>query len=164
MAKHYPPLPISIWRHPAHILAFGFGSGLSPKAPGTVGTLAAVPFVWLAMQYSLMPYLIILLVASLVGIYVCDKTARDLRVHDHPGIVWDEFVGYGITLIAAPDTSYALLLAFFWFRLFDIAKPWPIRVLDAKVHGGWGIMLDDIVAGMFAWVAVQLSYLLWQLF
>ncbi|MFP8965508.1 phosphatidylglycerophosphatase A [Pokkaliibacter sp. CJK22405] len=158
MAKTYPLLPRGIWRDPVHILAFGFGSGLCRKGPGTMGTLAAVPFVWLALHLSLTSYLVVLLVAMVAGFYICGKAADDMGVHDHPGIVWDEFVGYGITLIAAPDMTWSLLIGFIWFRIFDIAKPWPIRLLDRHVHGGIGIMADDIAAGVLACAALHATY------
>lgn len=160
MTKH--PIPYSILKHPAYWLATGFGSGLAPKAPGTFGTLAAVPLVSLGLLLPWTGYLALLLLAVLVGIYVCDKTARDWRVHDHPAIVWDEFVGLGITLFLLEPNPYWIALGFVWFRVFDIAKPWPISWLDRHVHGGLGIMLDDILAGVFAWVALQASVLLWH--
>ncbi len=139
-----------ILSNPVHCLAFGFGSGLAPKAPGTFGTLAAVPLFLLMSYLSLSEYLFVVLFASVVGIYFCDKTAKDLRVHDHPGIVWDEFVGFWITMIAVPVTWWSLVLGFALFRLFDIWKPWPIKWVDKHVHGGFGIMLDDVLAGLLA--------------
>ncbi len=150
-------------RQPVHWLAFGFGSGLAPKAPGTFGTLAALPLFVLLAQLNLYAYLLLLLAAALLGIYLCDKTARDLGVHDHGGIVWDEFVGLWLTLlplqaIGAPDSGrfwLVTLLGFAVFRLFDVLKPWPISWLDKHVHGGLGIMLDDVVAGLFGLAVVQ---------
>ena len=142
-------------KNPIHLLAFGFGSGLFPKAPGTAGTLAAIiPWLWLAGQ-QLWLYCLVLSIATLVGIYLCDKTSDDLGVHDHSGIVWDEFCGLWLTLLAVPFTWYWLLLGFILFRFFDIVKPWPIGWLDKKVSGGFGIMIDDIVAGLFAWCILQ---------
>jgi len=142
-------------KQPIQLLAFGFGSGLMPKAPGTAGTLAAIiPWLWLTQQ-SLPVYLLIVILSCLAGIYICGKTTEDLGVHDHGGIVWDEFCGLWITLIAVPFTWYWLLLGFLLFRFFDILKPWPINWLDKKVDGGLGIMLDDIVAGLFAWIILQ---------
>ena len=149
------------WRNPVHVLAFGFGSGLSPKAPGTAGTVAALPFAWLLMQQPLWLMAVVIAVASLVGIYLCGKTAEDLGVHDHGGIVWDEFVGMWITLFAVPSHWLWLLVGFVLFRIFDIAKPWPISIADKKVHGGLGIMLDDIIAGVFAAICLQLIIFLW---
>jgi phosphatidylglycerophosphatase A len=149
-------MPASSWKKPVHILAFGFGSGASPKAPGTVGTLAAIPLFLLLSYLPLTYYLLATLFICLVGIYICGKCADDLKVHDHSGIVWDEFAGYLITMIAIPVSWWTVLLGFFLFRLFDIWKPWPIKFIDRSVHGGLGIMLDDILAGLFSWVFMVL--------
>jgi phosphatidylglycerophosphatase A len=138
-------------KHPTHLLAFGFGAGLSPKAPGTAGTLIAIPIYLALSQLSLLLYLTVLIVIIIAGIWICDRTAKYLGVHDHSGIVWDEIAGFLITMIAIPLTWWNILLAFALFRFFDIVKPWPIRWLDRHVQGGFGIMLDDIVAGMFTW-------------
>ena len=137
-------------RKPSHLLAFGFGSGLSPVAPGTVGTVAALPFFYLMSLLNNINYLIVLIMVILGGIWLCEKASTDLGVHDHPGIVWDEFAGMFITMIAVPVVWQTVLAGFILFRLFDIWKPWPIGWLDKKVSGGLGIMLDDIVAGCFA--------------
>ncbi len=143
-------------KNPVHLLAFGFGSGLSPKAPGTVGTIAAIPLYGLLQLLPLSYYLAALLAAALLGIYLCGKTARDLQVHDHPGIVWDEFVGFWLTMLAAPAGWLWIVAGFLFFRLFDIWKPWPISWLDKSVEGGLGIMLDDILAGIYAAICLQL--------
>ncbi len=150
-----PKTPASVWRNPVHFLAFGFGLGAAPVAPGTFGTLAALPFFWLMSPLALPAYLAVLLVLGLVGIWLCHVTSRDLGVHDHSGIVWDEIVGYLITLAAAPPGWEWLLAGFVLFRFFDILKPWPISWLDKQVHGGLGIMLDDVLAGIFAWAVLQ---------
>lgn len=142
-------------RNPAHLLSFGFGSGLAPKAPGTFGTLAAVPLYLLLSGVSLPVYLAVVLLGALLGIWLCGYTAHHLGEHDHPSIVWDEVVGYFITMIAAPAGWLWLLLGFLLFRLFDILKPWPIRWVDRHVHGGFGIMLDDVLAGAMAWLVLQ---------
>ncbi len=140
-----------VWSDPIHFLAFGFGSGLAPKAPGTFGTVAAIPvYLLLSLLASLPGYLVITALFSVVGIWICDKTSKDLGVHDHSGIVWDEIVGYLITMILVPLTWYWVLAGFVLFRFFDILKPWPISILDKKVSGGFGIMVDDIVAGVFS--------------
>lgn len=144
--------------NPNHFFAFGFGSGLAPKAPGTFGTLAAVPIYWLIQDLSWPLYLSWLLVTFALGVLWCDRSSKALGVHDHGGIVWDEFVGYWITMFMAPAGWLWMLLGFVLFRLFDIVKPWPIRWLDQKVHGGFGIMLDDLVAGIFAAVCLQLLH------
>lgn len=147
--------PASVWRNPVHFLAFGLGSGASPWAPGTVGTLAAVPLWYLLAQTPLAIYLLLVLAALVAGIWLCGRTSRDLGVHDHGGIVWDEFVGYWITMIAVPADWIWALSGFILFRLFDILKPWPIGPVDRRVQGGLGIMLDDVLAGMMAAAVLQ---------
>ena len=142
-------------KNPIHFLALGFGSGLAAKAPGTFGTLAAVPLYLLLAQLPLSWYLALTLVCVLAGIYICDKAAKDMGVHDHGAIVWDEVAGLLITMIAAPAGILWLAVGFVLFRLFDILKPWPIRWLDAKVEGGFGIMIDDVLAGVFALICLQ---------
>jgi phosphatidylglycerophosphatase A len=142
--------------NPVHLLAFGFGSGLAPKAPGTFGTLAAVPFLLLLAPLPLTLYLAAVVLCFGIGIRLCEETSRDLGVHDHGGIVWDEFVGLFITFIAVPINGVSLLLGFALFRLFDILKPWPIGWLDRRVPGGLGIMLDDLLAGVYAWLVLLL--------
>ncbi len=153
--------PASIWRNPIHFLAFGFGSGAAPKAPGTFGTLAAIPLWLLFADLPILSYIAVIVVTSLVGIWLCGQTSKDLGVHDHGGIVWDEFVGLWITYIALPEGWLWVLFGFLLFRLFDIWKPWPIGWADSKVSGGLGIMLDDIFAGFMALGVLQaVNYLL----
>ncbi len=153
--------PASIWRNPIHFLAFGLGSGAAPKAPGTFGTLAAIPLWLLFADLPILSYIAVIVVASLVGIWLCGQTSKDLGVHDHGGIVWDEFVGLWITYIALPEGWVWVLFGFLLFRLFDIWKPWPIGWADSKVSGGLGIMLDDILAGFMALGVLQaVNYLL----
>lgn len=137
-------------KNPIHLASFGFGAGLSPKAPGTVGTLMALPL-WYGLQFLPLPvYSLIVLLAFGFGVFCCGYTARAMGVHDHGGIVWDEFVGLWIALWAVPAEPLWMLAGFVLFRLFDIAKPWPIKWLDRQVHGGFGIMIDDVLAGFFA--------------
>ena len=136
-------------------LAFGFGSGLSPKAPGTMGTLAAIPLYLLLAKLPLMGYALVVLLSFIVGCWLCGEAAKRLGVHDFGGIVWDEFVGYWITMFAAPAGWLWVAVGFVLFRVFDIWKPWPIRVADQQVHGGLGIMLDDVLAGIYAGLALQ---------
>lgn len=146
--------------NPVHFLALGFGSGLIKPAPGTWGTLSAVPLYYLLMQVmssASIEYFVIILVSFLVGIYLCGKTATDVGVHDHGAIVWDEIVGFLITMLLVPVTWVNVVLGFVLFRIFDIIKPWPIKLLDKHVHGGFGIMIDDVLAGVFAWVLLYLS-------
>jgi phosphatidylglycerophosphatase A len=146
------PRPFGSW---IQFLAFGFGSGLSPRAPGTAGTVIAVPLYLLLFELGLPAYTLVLVLASLLGIWLCGRASRELGVHDHPGIVWDEFVGYWITMWGLPaDLSWAVA-GFFLFRLFDILKPWPISLCDRRVHGGLGIMLDDILAGLASCAILQ---------
>ena len=144
--------------NPIHFLALGFGSGLAPKAPGTFGTLAAVPLFLLVAPLSSPFYLLLLLLMSVAGIYICGKAAEDAGVPDHGAIVWDELVGFLITMFLIPITWQSLLVGFLLFRLFDIFKPWPISYLDKNCHGGLGIMLDDIVAGIAAWACMMLIF------
>ncbi len=144
-------------RSPAQLLAFGFGSGLAPKAPGTAGTLAAVPLYLLLSQLPLVPYSLAVLVAGLFGIWICGVASRQLDVHDHPGIVWDEFVGFWVTMWAVPATWLWIVAGFIVFRIFDVLKPWPIGVLDKRVGGGFGIMADDILAGVLSCITLQMA-------
>ena len=142
------------------MLAFGFGSGLSPKAPGTMGSLAAIPLGLLLCQLPMALYGLVVLVATFLGFYICGRAANQLGVHDHAGIVWDEFVGLWIAMAFLSPTLASVVCGFVLFRFFDIVKPWPIGWLDKKMHGGVGIMLDDIVAGLFAaCIAAYISYL-----
>jgi phosphatidylglycerophosphatase A len=146
-------------RNPVHFLAFGFGSGLSPKAPGTMGTLVAVPIWYAAAQLPLAGYLLVTLAVIAVGPWLCGRTSRDLGVHDHGGIVWDEIAGFLVTMVLVPVSVWTALLGFALFRFFDIIKPWPIGWLDRHIHGGTGIMVDDLVAGLYAALCIQI--LLW---
>lgn len=145
----------TVFSSPVHFLAFGFGSGLSPFAPGTAGTLAAIPLYLLLVQLPLWGYVVALLLMALVGIWICGESSRRLGVHDHGGIVWDEFAGFLLTMLAAPAGWVWMVVGFCLFRLFDIWKPWPIRLVDRDVPGGFGIMFDDILAGIYAWIALQ---------
>jgi len=136
---------------PWHLLAVGFGSGLSPIMPGTAGSIAAIPFWWLMTFLPLQIYSLLVLIGISVGVYLCHRTAKDMGVHDHGSIVWDEFIGMWITLMAIPAMSWQWVLAgFVIFRIFDMWKPWPIRWFDQNVHGGMGIMVDDIIAGVIS--------------
>ncbi len=145
-------------KRPACFLGLGFGSGLAPKAPGTFGTLAAVPIYWFIQDVPLAIYLLIVIVAFIAGIWICQKSADWLRQNDPSVVVWDEIVGYLITMIAAPAGWQWMVLGFVLFRFFDILKPWPINLADKAIHGGLGIMVDDVIAGVFALVCVQWLY------
>ncbi len=138
------------------LFATGFGAGCAPVAPGTAGTMVAIPFVYIMQMFSIEAFIALTVLISLAGIWICGQAAERLGVHDHPGIVFDEIAGYFITMIAAPAGWVWIALGFILFRLFDILKPWPISILDRRVGGGFGIMLDDIVAGVFALVVLQL--------
>ena len=136
-------------RSPAGFLAFGFGSGLSRFAPGTMGTLVAVPFTFALKSLGEPGFWIILGLLFLLGVKLCDHVSQKLGVHDHGGIVWDEMVGYWLAAAFVPLQWQWLLAAFVLFRFFDIYKPWPIRQIDARLGGGFGIMIDDVVAALF---------------
>jgi len=149
-------IPPRLLRNPLHLLSLGFGSGLAPVAPGTFGTLVAVPLYLLLAQLSLPWYLLVVVVGFAAGVYLCQYTSDALGVHDHGGIVWDEFVGYWITMIAVPLAWQWILLGFVLFRVFDIIKPWPVKIADVKMKGGFGIMLDDVLAGLYALACMHL--------
>ncbi|WP_424946626.1 phosphatidylglycerophosphatase A family protein [Candidatus Spongiihabitans sp.] len=145
-----------LFQSPLHFLAFGFGSGLLPKAPGTMGTLAAVPLVWMMALFSNFTYASVVLFCVLAGPAICNAASRTLPQYDHPAIVWDEIVGMMLTMIFIPVTGLTLAIGFLLFRFFDIVKPWPIRYFDRQVHGGIGIMLDDIIAAICANIALRI--------
>jgi phosphatidylglycerophosphatase A len=147
-AKVMPKVSVRTLLHPVHFLSLGFGSGLAPKAPGTFGTLAAVPLVLLLQGLNSSLYVLIALSAGLIGIVLCQRTAQHLGVHDHPAIVWDEIAGYLLAMSFLPATWFNLLAAFVLFRWLDIRKPGPIGWCDRRLHGGMGIMLDDVLAGV----------------
>jgi len=149
-------VPASVWHNPVHFLAFGCGAGAARYAPGTWGTLAAIPLYYLLQEMPLFWYLGIILCLFLLGVWLCGRTARDIGVHDHAGIVWDEIVGYLLTMTAVPTGFLWVVAGFAAFRLFDIWKPWPVRWCDRRVSGGLGIMLDDVLAAVYAWGALQL--------
>lgn len=148
-----------ILNSPVHLLAFGFGAGLAPKAPGTIGTLVAIPLFLLLQPLGLPAYLAVTAVLFLFGCWLCGESARRLGAHDHAGIVWDEIVAFLLTMAPLllplqrseiiPDWGW-LALGFALFRFFDVLKPWPINLADRRVHGGFGIMLDDLLAAGYA--------------
>ena len=149
--------PRQILSDPVLFLAFGFGSGLAKKAPGTLGTLAAVPVYWLFAQTGTVVYSALTLVVITSGVWICGRAAEKLGEHDFGGIVWDEIAGFLITMSLVPLSWQTLVSGFVLFRLFDIAKPWPIRWADRRVQGGFGIMLDDVLAGVIAGLLLLLS-------
>ena len=144
---------------PVHILAFGFGTGLAPLAPGTFGSLLGVLLAWLTLDLGLMTQIGCAVFLFVSGIWICGESSHRLGIHDHGGIVWDEIAAMYMVLIVAPPTLFAWILAFGMFRAFDIVKPWPIRDLDHRLGGGLGIMLDDLVAALYA--ALLLAFVGW---
>ncbi len=155
MSRRIPGAARVLLRHPAGWIASGFGSGLVPAAPGTFGSLAAL-IPWLALRELPLPYyLIVLALAFALGCWACGWAMRRLGVEDPGLVVWDEFVGLWIALAALPDGWHFAAAGFLLFRFFDIAKPWPVRWADRNLTGGFGTMLDDVLAGLYALAAVQ---------
>jgi phosphatidylglycerophosphatase A len=150
-----------VWRRLDYFIAFGFGSGLMPTAPGTWGTLAALPIYGVLIALPFHMYVLSTIVAFALGVYVCHRVSSDLGVHDYSGIVWDEIVGYLVTMLGAPFGWSWMLLGFCLFRFFDIYKPMPIAWVDKHVHGGLGIMLDDVAAAIPSWLCLQCIAYLW---
>ena len=146
----------TVFTDPVNFLAFGFGTGLAPVAPGTAGSLPGVLLFWLTLDFGLYVQLTVAAVLVVAGVWICGESARRIGVHDHGGIVWDEIAGMYLTLLAAPLTPIGWLAAFVLFRVMDIVKPWPIRDLDHRLGGGVGIMLDDLVAALYAAVVLGL--------
>jgi len=145
------PIPVrTVLSDPVHFLAFGLGSGLAPWAPGTAGTLLAVFLEWPLREQPMMLRAMVALILFLAGVWICGESARRLGEHDHPGIVWDEIAGYFLTMLVAPAGWVWSVAGFVLFRLFDIIKPWPIREVDHRLHGGLGIMVDDTLAAVGA--------------
>lgn len=142
--------PARLLKDPGHLVSMGFGSGLAPIASGTFGTLAAIPLYMVVHYYSVTAFFVMTLASIMVGIYLCGRTAHALGVKDHSAIVWDEFAGFFVTMLWVPMTWQMIVAGFFLFRLADIVKPWPASYFDAKVQGGVGVMLDDVVAGLYA--------------
>ena len=156
--KRAPTLKFLV-AHPAHFLALGFGAGLSPIAPGTVGTLLAVPLAYLLRTYAGdLVYLLFIAVAFAVGIWAAHRTGRDLGVADHPSIVWDETVAFLLVLFIVGAAPVRQAAAFVLFRVFDIVKPPPANMIDRQWHHGLGVMADDMVAALYALLAIAL----WQ--
>jgi phosphatidylglycerophosphatase A len=141
----------ALFKYPVLFLGFGLGSGLLPKGPGTWGTLVGMlMFLPLAVFAPLWGWAVTV-VGLLAGSYVCGRSAELVGVHDHGGIVWDEFVAIWLVLLCLPEqTPFYWFLAFILFRVFDIFKPYPIQKIDEKVSGGFGIMLDDIIAALYS--------------
>lgn len=147
-----------VFSDPRYLLAYGFGSGLLPRMPGTFGTIAAVPFYLLLAQLHFAAYVVAVVLLFGLGVYVCDRVARELNQQDPGAIVFDEFVGLWIALFLLPTGWYWLLTGIVLFRIFDILKPWPVGWLDRNLKGGLGIMADDVAAGVYAFACLQLLF------
>lgn len=158
MTISVPELAAPSWRQlvrdPVLLVAFGFGSGLSPRAPGTAGTALGLALFPVLALLPLPWYLLVVAITALGGVWVCGRAAQKLGVHDHGGIVVDEIAGIWLAMAGFPATWPWLLGGFLLFRFFDIVKPWPIRWLDRQIAGGFGIMVDDLLAGVFTWLAL----------
>jgi phosphatidylglycerophosphatase A len=152
------PTPGFAFSHPAHAIALGFGAGLSPYAPGTVGTLVAWPLGWY-LGGMMPPALLAAAIAPLfaLGVWACAVTGRDLGVADHRAMVWDEIVAFLLVLAIVPRTLGWQAAAFALFRFFDIAKPPPIRALERRFHGGFGVMFDDLLAACYSVLALAVA-------
>ena len=145
-------------RRPAHLIAFGFGAGLIPVAPGTFGTLLALPLYWLIRpEVGPMEYLLVIVVLFGLGIWACDVTGRAIGVADHGGMVWDETVAFLLVLFFTPAALHWQAVAFLLFRLFDILKPPPIRYYDRTFKSGFGVMLDDVVAAFYTLIVLAIA-------
>jgi phosphatidylglycerophosphatase A len=144
-----------VFKNPIYFLAFGFGSGLSKTAPGTMGTLAAIPL-YLVLHFLSLPfYIAAILFFTIAGIWICDITGKKIGIADYPGIVWDEICGFLWVMCAVPFHWYGMVLGFILFRLFDIWKPWPISLIDKNWHGGFGVMADDLLAAVYAGIILH---------
>lgn len=157
MSTGLSSIPRSVWRNPWCVAAMGFGAGALPKAPGTWGTLLAVPFYFLFGRLAIIEYALLMVVLFVVGVWICGKAGRELGVADHGAIVWDEMVGFWVTMMVAPSGWPWVVAGFVLFRLFDIWKPWPISWLDRRIGGGLGVMLDDLAAGIYAALCLGLA-------
>ena len=149
--------------NPIHLLALGLGSGLSPKAPGTAGSVAALVILWFCGAEFASWHWLLAIAASLIGIPICAYCSNALGGQDHKAIVWDEFAGAWLAVMFLPFNVFWWLSAFVLFRFFDIAKPWPVGWADKHLHGGLGIMLDDILAGLMTALILFLAQLVLQI-
>lgn len=152
-----PTIPDSIWQDPWHFIAFGFGAGALPVAPGTFGTLVAIPFYLVLGIFQTQTYLFILLLLTLGSIWICGRVSKQIKVHDHQGMCLDEIIGFLFTMIAVPAKFSWILFGFLLFRFFDIYKPWPIDRIDKEIKGGAGMILDDVVAGIFSCIILHIA-------
>jgi phosphatidylglycerophosphatase A len=155
-------IPRPSWRfllsRPAHLIAFGFGAGLVPIAPGTWGTLLAFPLFWLLQpQTDALEFLLAAAILFGLGVWACDATGRALGVADHGGMVWDETVAFLLVLFFTPAALHWQALAFLIFRLFDILKPPPIRHYDRTLKNGFGVMFDDLIAAFYTLLVLAVA-------
>ena len=155
-SKIIPPFPAAVWSNPLYFIAFGFGSGRSPYAPGTVGTIAAIPLYLLLSYLPLTAYIAFLVVFIAFTSWLSERISKETGTHDHPGMNIDEFVGFFVTMTAAPAGWQWILLGFALFRFFDIVKPWPISYADKHIHNGFGMILDDVLAGIYSLIIIQI--------
>lgn len=158
--KPKAPIPDKVWHDPWYFIGFGFGSGVLP-APGTMGTFAALPFYFV---FRLLPwpiYLILMFLFFFMASRLLDRLSKELNIHDHPGLCLDEFIGIWFTLFLAPAGFFWIMLGVALFRFFDIVKPWPIRWLDQHVGGGFGMVLDDVAAGIISAIILQCIFLIY---
>jgi phosphatidylglycerophosphatase A len=152
MSRHFP-----IHRRLIHFFAFGFGAGKAPVAPGTFGTLVAIPiYLLLAQAGGGLTYVVVTVAMFAFGVWCCGETEKDFGRKDMSSIVWDEIVGYLVTMFMAPGGWLFVVAGFALFRLFDIWKPFPIRLVERRTRGGFGVMIDDVLAGVYAAIGVQL--------
>lgn len=150
-----PPIPSSVWKNPWHFIAFGFGTGCIPVAPGTFGTLIAIPLYLYLETYSQTFYLIALIAIIIFSVWLSEKVSKEIHVHDHQGMNIDEIVGFLVTMAYAPYGWGWIILGVVLFRFFDIVKPFPIRQIDERVKGGLGVILDDVLAGIYSLIIIQ---------
>jgi phosphatidylglycerophosphatase A len=152
------PAPGVVLRDPVHVLAFGFGTGLAPRAPGTFGTLVGVPIAFALALIAPWAHAVAVISIGAVGVWICGASAARLAIHDYPGIVFDEIAGFVVAMALNPFSWAGVAAVFVLFRAFDIAKPWPIGWLDKHITGGLGIMVDDVGAGIVAgivWLVIS---------
>jgi len=154
--KDRQKLKSKVWRNPLYFLAFGFGAGLMKRAPGTWGTCMGIPIYLLMEQASSLVYLSLLGCFFIFGVGLCQRVSMEIGIDDYPGIVWDEIVGFLVTMFSVPTNMMWVILGFGLFRLFDIIKPQPIRWVDKHCRGGWAIMLDDVLAGIAACLVLHI--------
>lgn len=153
--------PLTIWRNPTHFIACGFGLGAFPYAPGTIGTLGAIPLTILLSRLTTPTYIVACVLLFIIGTIICGQTNKDFGTDDHSAAVFDELGTFPIALFLVPLSATSVIAAFVLFRFFDIAKPGPIGWIDRHVHGGIGVMLDDALAALVTCLIIHFA--LWIL-